>query len=74
MNPYTFESIAFGLQTGIINIDENGKINSNSSTSLLPKLKWNTELEPTKCLQRAAFLGRWFRKLVMLQPFILCGG
>ena len=56
MNPYTFESIAFGLQTGIINIDENGKIN-RTGTSLLPKLKWNTELEPTKCLQRAAFVG-----------------
>jgi hypothetical protein len=62
LNPYTLESIAFGIKTGIIHIDENGKINSNSNVSLLTKLKWNAELEPTKCLQRAAFLGRWFAK------------
>jgi hypothetical protein len=60
MNPYILESIAFGLKTGIINIDEDGKINSIGRTALSKKLKWNAELDPAKCLQRATFLGRWF--------------
>jgi hypothetical protein len=62
MNPYTLESVSFGLKTGMISIDENGRICSSGGSSNFSKLNWSAELEPAKCLQRAAFLGRWLAK------------
>lgn len=58
--PYSKEAIIFGLQTGIIKVNENG--NLTPSSKRLKKLSWVDEVEPSICRKKAQFLGRWLAR------------
>lgn len=58
--PYTKEALIFGMQTGIVNISDDGKF-----TCVKRKLKpisavsWSSDTEPAICCKKAEFIGRW---------------
>lgn len=58
--PYSKEAIIFGLQTGIIEVNENG--NLIPSSKRLKELSWVDEVEPSICRKKAQFLGRWLAR------------
>lgn len=55
--PYTKEALAFGMQTGIINL-----CNDGTFTWVKYKLKavsWSSNTETAICYEKANFIGRW---------------
>jgi len=61
--PYTKEALAFGMQTGIINICDDGKficVNGKLKRNLA--ISWSKDTEPLICCNKAGFVGRWLAK------------
>lgn len=56
--PYTRESIIFGVQKGILMVDNAGNLHS-IGTPTQPS-EWPNTAEPSQCRDQARFLGRWF--------------
>lgn len=55
---YTQESLIFGLQRGVLDIDESGLLITTRRS--LPKLPAPSNSEPNDIRKRATFLGKWF--------------
>ena len=58
--PYTKEAIIFGMEAGIINITESGRLALGNSS--LKNIPWNSEAEVAICRKKALFVGRWLAK------------
>jgi hypothetical protein len=58
--PYTRETILFGMQMGIFNLDESG--NFVLLKKRFAKPSWHKGTEPDLCRAKAEFLGRWLFK------------
>lgn len=58
--PYTKEALAFGMQTGIINICDDGKFTWVKGTlKPISAVSWSSDTEPAICCKKAEFVGRW---------------
>jgi Family of unknown function (DUF6521) len=58
---YTKEALAFGMQTGIISLDNDGKFTSkNGQLKSISAVSWSEGTEPAICCKKAEFIGRWF--------------
>lgn len=57
MVPYTREAVAFGTKRGILTFDKNGSLYGRKVST--QKVDWTNEDEPSLCLKKAEFLGRW---------------
>jgi hypothetical protein len=57
LGPYTKEALAFGVQTEIINICDDGTF--VWVPRKLRAISWSDHLEPRVCHKKAAFVGRW---------------
>ena len=57
MKKYTQESLIFGLQHGLLDVDEVGLL--VATTRRIPKLPAPSNSEPNIIRKRAAFLGKW---------------
>jgi len=55
---YTQESLIFGLQRGMLDVDEVGLLVTTRRS--MPKLPAPSDSEPNDIRKRAAFLGKWF--------------
>lgn len=56
--PYTRESIIFGVQKGILRVDNAGNLRSVDAPT--QPSEWPNTAEPSQCRDQARFLGRWF--------------
>lgn len=55
--PYTKEALAFGIYTGIISLDDHGKLTwVRNRVGTLP---WAGNTEPAECHSKAKLTGRW---------------
>lgn len=70
--PYSKEAIIFGLQTGIIEVNENGDLIPYSKR--LKELSGGDEVEPSICRKKAQFLGRWLAKAGDLPTILIMWG
>lgn len=59
--PYAREAIIFGMQKGILTIDELGNLISIGTPT--QPTSWPDISEPSICRDQARFLGRWFAQL-----------
>lgn len=57
MAPYTREAIAFGLSNRVLLLDDHGAIYGKTVST--KAAGWEPSDEPTQCLKKAEFLGRW---------------
>ncbi|MEH2337869.1 three component ABC system middle component [Nostoc sp.] len=58
--PYTKEALAFGMQTGIVNICDDGKFTYvNGKLKRILAVSWSEDTEPYSCCKKAEFVGRW---------------
>lgn len=58
--PYTKEALAFGMQTGIISICDDGKFTwVNGKLKPILAVSWSSDTEPAICYKKAEFIGRW---------------
>jgi Family of unknown function (DUF6521) len=58
--PYTKEALAFGMQTGIINLREDGKFTwVKGKLKAISAVSWSSDTEPAICCKKAEFIGRW---------------
>lgn len=58
--PYTKEALAFGIQTGIINVCDDGKFTwVKGKLKSISSLSWSIDTEPAICCKKAEFIGRW---------------
>ena len=59
LTPYTKEAILFGLMNDMLEIQQNGKLQSKIVDSKVVTLSHKLEEEAKECVSRARFVGRW---------------
>lgn len=69
--PYTKEALIFGLQSGIIGINEEGHFTKKGK---LKKPSWHEDSEPSMCRKKAKFLGKWFAQSGTLSTIFIIWG
>jgi Family of unknown function (DUF6521) len=58
--PYTKEALAFGIQTGIIKICDDGKFTCvKGKLKSVSPVSWSSDTEPVSCSKKSEFVGRW---------------
>ncbi|GAA6615748.1 three component ABC system middle component [Scytonema sp. NUACC26] len=58
--PYTKEALAFGMQTGIVKICDDGKFTwVKGKLKAISAVSWFSDTEPAICCKKAEFVGRW---------------
>lgn len=58
--PYTREALLFGIQHGVLTLSKSGTI--DAPRCRLKPYNIPEGSEPSECLERAAFVGRWFAR------------
>lgn len=70
--PYTKESIIFGMQSNILDINERGELIPGRIKPA--ELPWDLTTEAFECREKAKVLGSWFSKILDISSlFILWG-
>jgi hypothetical protein len=58
--PYTKEALIFGMQTGIVNICNDGNFTCvKGKLKSISAVSWSKDTEPAICCKKAEFIGRW---------------